>query len=244
MKAVLLLALALGLVSNCVKHTNPQPASRMSQTPQSTRIESAQSRHEVSQEREKKETPLEFRGIDFKNLSYPLSWGTRRIRLNNGHVEYYQDKVFGNAWFDFKDVYFVDLMGDGKEQAVVQLISVVCGASCDGGSDLFYFYSIDNGKLKLFWRIETGSLGYGGGLKSFAINKRILNLEAFGLCQLKGVSVSGKYGANASKFIADEITRFTFAFNRNKFRLIQREVFPNPRVDVKNYQATVNISND
>jgi hypothetical protein len=128
--------------------------------------------------------------------------------------------------------------GDGKKDAVVRLHRVSCGGSCDGGSHLFYVYSARRNRPNLYWRIETGSLGYGCGLKSLDIKGRKVTLELFNQCRRKSVSFErealpedgvGKFGATA-------YTRFRFVSNG--------KTFPFPQGDVMNYRAEINISDD
>jgi len=195
---------------------------------------------------EKKEVPSEFRIVDFKNFSYPISWKHRTIPLKDGRAEYFQDKYLGNAWFDFDDVDYIDLTGDGNKEAVVQLSAVMCGGSCDGGSALFYFFTSKQGKLTLLSRMETGSIAYECGLKSFTLTGRKLVLEVFRRCSFDGVSLNSAYDADAvgGKFIASEFTRFEFVFKGRRFVQKKRELIANPENNVKNYPSKVSISND
>jgi hypothetical protein len=255
-KALLILTLALMGGASCANQKNSQTsnagASQSTPTPASATPPVAESSRDVSKEiKETKEVPTEFKGIDFKNLAYPISWKHRTIPLKDGHVEYFENKYLGNAWFDFSDVDYMDLRGDGAKDAVVQLLQVSCGASCDGGSHLFYFYSIKRGRLRLLSRIETGSLAADGcGLKSFVLEKTTLVLEVFRVCRFDGVSLMPTYdphpnpNAQTGKYMADKFTRFVLAFSGNRFRLKKREVFPNPQEDISNYPSKVSISDD
>lgn len=194
-RALLLLTIALMIGANCASHTITQTAnagvSQTTPTPVSAKIPSPDQRSDALSDAEKKQdVPLAFKNIDFKNLAYSISWKHRTIALKGGRVEYFEDKYLGNAWFEYLDVDYIDLTGDGQKDAVVQLFWVSCGASCDGGSHLFYFYSIKRGRLTLLSRIETGSLAADGcGLKSFVIKKTTLALEVFRVCRFDGVSL-------------------------------------------------------
>lgn len=256
-KTLFLLTVALIVGVSCASHTilktsnagvsqsTPTPASAAEPSP-------LDKRSDVSNDAEKKQdVPVEFKKIDFKNISYPISWKHRTIPLKDGHIEYFEDKYLGNAWFDFEDVDYVDLTGDGKLEAIVQLHAVMCGVSCDGGSQFFYFYSIKGPQLTLLSRIESGSLGYGEcGLRSFVLEKRRLVLETFHVCRFDGTSLKAIYDphpnpdAQVGKFVADKFTRFVLAFSGNRFHLKKREVFPNPQEDNLNYPSKVSISND
>lgn len=193
-----------------------------------------------------REVPAAFRGVDFRNFSYPLNWDGQTVRLKDGKREFYEDKIFGNGWFDLSDVGYADLTGDGAEEAVVDVSWVACGASCDGGSHLFYFYSIRKGRPKLLWRIETGSIGYGCGLKSFAADARGVTLEVFKDCRPEGASLVNETDPeeHGMKFRSRVFTRLHFRFENGTFALKRREVFPNPREDVRNYPATVRVGDE
>jgi hypothetical protein len=255
-KTLFLLTVALMVGPGCANHSNPQVGntvvSRNTPTPASATSPIAENSREPSHEIKKpKDVPTEFKEIDFKNISYPISWKHRTIPLKDGHVEYFEDKYLGNAWFDFEAVDYVDLTGNGKLNAIVQLHAVMCGASCDGGSQFFYFFSVKGSKLTLLSRIESGSLGYGAcGLRSFALEKRSLVLEVFHVCRFDGTSLKAANdphpnpNAQVGKFVADKFTRFVFAFSGNRFHLKTREVSPNPQEDISNYSSKVTISND
>ena len=192
-----------------------------------------------------KNIPPEFEKVDFKNFSYPTTMRKRDIRLKDGSYEY-PDPYSGGDTFDWESVDFADVTGDGKKDAVVRLHRVSCGGSCDGGSHLFYVYSARRNRPNLYWRIETGSLGYGCGLKSLDIKGRKVTLELFNQCRRKSVSFErealpedgvGKFGATA-------YTRFRFVSNGKTVALKGRRTFPFPQGDVMNYRAEINISDD
>ena len=187
--------------------------------------------------------PIGFRGIDFKNLRYPGGQGRRRIRLRNGKDEHAYHKGLGGEIFEFEDVHYVDLNGDGKKDAIVQLFQLICGGSCDGGSHLFYVYSIRQGRLSLLSRLETGSLAYECGLKSFVLEKQKLTLELFRRCRTKGSSFqpASQGDEGEGKFTARFFTRFILQFDGQSFVLKKRSVLPNPQEDVKNYSPRVTI---
>jgi len=179
----------------------------------------------------KKDVPAEFAKVDFKNLSYPVNWKKKSVRLENGRHDYNDPEDYWNS-FKLGDVYYVDLTGDGKKEAIVDLVWEHCGGSCDGGSHLFYFYAIQRGELTLLQRISTGSLAYDCGLKSFTAGRETLIIEVFRKCSYSGGTFISKQ--QLSKFEAHEFTRFTFEAVRGKFALKKREVLPHPSGDVLN----------
>ena len=192
-----------------------------------------------------KDVPPEFEKVDFKNFSYPTTMRKRDIRLKDGSSEY-PDPYGGGDTFDWEGVDFADVTGDGKKDAFVQLHRVSCGVSCDGGSYLFYVYTARRSKPNLYWRIETGSLGYGCGLKSLDVKGRKVTLELFNRCRLRGVYFEREAADEefASKFGATEYTRFSFVSNGKRVALKGRQTFPFPQGDAKNYRAQISISDD
>ncbi len=194
---------------------------------------------------ESQKVPTKFMEVDFKNFSYPTNWRNRRVRLKNG--EFVHPEGAGGDTYTFAAVNFADLGDKTKPIAVVRLLLVSCGVSCDGGSHLFYFYTIRNRRPSLFWRIETGSLGYECGLKSFVLSQKKLTLEVFRTCQTKGTSIRESYDPDrgedesGGKFKANSFTRFVFEFNRGRFIKRRRQVLPNPDPDIINYDQQISI---
>jgi hypothetical protein len=192
-----------------------------------------------------KNVPPEFKGIDFRNFTYQTKWRNRRVRLTNG--EYVHPEGAGGDTYTFDSVDFANLHDGGKAIAVVRLLLVSCGVSCDGGSHLFYFYRIRQRKPLLFWRIETGSLAYECGLKSFDLSQRKLTLEVFRTCQSKGSSIQLSNDPDAGedesggKYLAHSFTRFVFEFNNGRFIKRRRQILPNPNPDTGNYEQQISI---
>lgn len=200
----------------------------------------------ASDESESKTVPSKFMGVDFKNFSFPTNWRNRRVRLKNG--EFVHPEGAGGNTYKFVSVDFAELEDSRHPIAVVRLLLVSCGISCDGGSHLFYFYTIRNRRPSLFWRIETSSLGYECGLRSFVLNKKNLTLEVFRTCQTKGSSIQesddweqGEDGSSGEKFRAKSFTRFVFEFNNGRFIRRRRQVLPNPNPDIINYEPQISI---
>jgi hypothetical protein len=181
-----------------------------------------------------------FHGIDFKNLSYPyrFSWGKHQrinVHLENGEYEYdFRDE---RGWFNLKNVYLVDLTGDGRAEAIVMIWHVACGVSCDGGSALFYVYSFDNHRLKPLWQYETGDNAYGCGLKSFAAKRRTMTLELFGRC-----SPRNRTASSTGKSRIKDFTRVTFKWNGTGFAGRKRQYFSVPERSVLNYEPQINVA--
>lgn len=258
MKRLLILTIALTM-ANCAGHPVSQ-TNNVAMSSSTATSDSSKAASEVrddpgkESENEKKDVPSEFKNIDFKNFSYPMSIdpamtpNLRRqtVKLTDGGYEYDDRKVGGGARYQLDEVDYVDLTGDGRKEAIVQLSQLICGGSCDGGAEFFYFYSSAQAKATLLSRIETGSLGYDCGLKLFSLKRESLTLETFKACSFNGTSIKPVYvkEEQGGKFIANEFTRFTFKFKGGRFVLKKREVFPNPDRDVKNYPAKIEISDD
>jgi hypothetical protein len=255
MKRLPLLAVYLFFILACARQSVPETNSRpMAQT--SPAVQVAQQAPETSPtpagaNEKANDAPAEFSKVDFKNFSYPITWRHQTVTLQNGRREFFEDKIFYNAWFEFMRVDYIDLTGDESKEAVVDLGWVACGASCDGGSHLFYFYSMRNHKLKLLSRIETGAMAAEEcGLKSFILNKRELVLETFRVCRFNGISVVPTYDAHPNpnfhtgKYRADKFTRFVFRNRAGRFMLQKREVLPFPQEDIGNYPQDISVSHD
>ena len=178
-----------------------------------------------------------FHGVDFKNFSFPyrFSWGKQvNVLLKNGRYEY--DFRTERGWFDLSHVYVTDLTNDKRAEAIVMLWHVACGVSCDGGSALFYIYSFDNRRLKSLWQYETGSFGYGCGLKSFSVRRGTLTVELFGRCSRRNQTDS-----STGKFLVKDLTRITFKSNGTRFVVRKRQFFSSPERDLRNYEPDINL---
>ncbi len=183
--------------------------------------------------------PEEFKQIDFEKLSYPykFSYNGRKINFVFKDENYKYDFKDDRGWFDFSDTFYVDLTNDENPEAIVILWHVSCGASCDGGAGLFYIYSVRQNKLKPLWQYETGSLGYGCGLKSFTVKDKKITMELFGRCldEMEDSSTMGK-------FQVTDTTRLTFGFNGKKFVEEKKEFISVPVRSVLNYRSEISIN--
>jgi len=180
----------------------------------------------------------DFDGIDFKNFSYPYRFSSGKylnFRLKNGQYEY--DFPNARGLVELQHVYMADVTSDQRPEAIVMLLHATCGASCDGGSALFYIYSFRRGRLIPLWQYETGSFGYGCGLKSFSAKRGTMTFELFGRCSRRNQTDSSK-----GKFLVKDVTRLTFKSNGNSFVLRKRQFFSSPERDVRNYQPEFNVA--
>ena len=248
-RALLVFVVMFG--ANCASHDTSQAnknAIQKSQpdaqpTAESAKSPTADNHSETAAAEQAHDVPAEFSGVDFRNFVYPTSYGKGSVRLKDGNYE--QAEGMGGDTFELRDVSFVDLAGDEKKEAVVELFWLSCGGSCDGGSHLFYIYESRRNKPALFWRIESGSTAYGCGLKSLAVVGRKINLELFNNCRFEGATPASKpTGGESEKFSAKVYTRFRFESNGKKVALKRREIFPYPEGSAKSYQSEIRISND
>lgn len=185
--------------------------------------------------------PVEFSRVDFKNRSYgQYKFVTGKkidLKLNHGDYEYNERPDGELGWFHLSDILFADVTGDGNPEAIIWISHVDCGGSCDGGSGLFYVYSIEGDELQELWRYETGSYGYGCGFKSLTLMNRQLMLQMFGRCADPGrFEVTGN-----RKFLVDDTTNVTFRFNGSRFVKRDTDFMSASTRDVNNYQAEINI---
>ena len=180
--------------------------------------------------------PEDFKQIDFENYSYGLytiSKGKRiDLTLFVGELELPDN----SGWFSLKDVFYRDVTGDRRPEAIVWLSHVQCGGSCDGGADLFYVFTMRNGKPKSIWQYETGSTAYGCGLKSFTIAGRQIVLELFGRCPKQAMEDPG-----SSKFLVEDLTFILLEFDGQRYAQQSIEFFDTSPTDVKNYEPAIHI---
>lgn len=182
-----------------------------------------------------------FSLVDFKNRSYGQyrfeSGEKFDLTLRNGEYEYDLGPGKGRGWVFLKDVFFTDITGDGKLDAIVWFAHVECEVSCDGGRALFYAYSAARDELKEIWRYETGPYAYGCGLKSLTVMNKQLVMQMFGRCSPPEWVTSG----GRDKFKISDTTILNFRFNGSRFVEGNSE-FVSTRVrEVKNYDATIHI---
>lgn len=175
----------------------------------------------------------------FKNRSYgqyKYSWGqTIDLKLTNGEFEYDFGPEGARGWFFLKDLLYTDVTGDGIAEALVWLVHVECGASCDGGRSMFYLFTARNEKWHEIWKYETGSYGYGCGLKSLTVLNKQLVLQMFGRCAQPDLETGSE------KFVSTHTTITQFRYNGSRFVQREMEILPSPAREVKNFDAEIHI---
>ena len=117
--------------------------------------------------------------IDFRNFTYPspLDSEYSSFTLNDGKA----DPQIGkngkreDSWYQFGSVYYVDLLGSEKKEAIV---SIGIGT---GGSASFiavYVFSTDGEKPKLLWKFVSGDRASGGLRNVYALDRQLV-LETY-----------------------------------------------------------------
>jgi hypothetical protein len=250
MKRATFLGFILLLALSCARQEIPNRADTANQTPPQTPTPALVADDAPSNDSEPAlEVPPEFKEIDFTNFSYPTNL-RGKIRLHDG--EYTRKEGGGGVTYELSSLGFTDLIGDARKEAVVDIFQLSCGGSCDGGSHLFYFYSLQKHSPTLLWRIETGSAAYQEcGLKSFQLAKKRLTLEVFQQCRIRGIKFQPSVelaeddeNCRVAKFTAQNFTRFEFEFRNGKVMRRARKVLPYPPCDIMNHEAAVDILGD
>lgn len=252
MRRGLLIALSLLLGANCAARPSAPEATARAVSPQGERAAEAVESPTpmMTPEPVKGEViPEDFKAVDFANFTYPTFTAGKGVRLKGGSFER-PYRHGGGETYELRNVSFADMTGDGKKEAIVELSVVRCGGSCDGGSHEFYVYESGGRKPRLFWRVGSGSLAYGCGLKTLTVRGRHIIIEVFKDCDFD----AGAFGSDDRKgkeeaepiykFESKEFTRFSFESDGRKVSLKGREVFPYPKGDVMNYRSEISISDE
>lgn len=191
-------------------------------------------RKELEIQNEKfRQIPEEFSKIDFRNFKYPYA------RLKNGEfIE--EDEYVGGTTYYFDDVFFANLNGDKKKEAVVMLYAVSCGGSCDGGRSIIHIYSSQRGKAKLIDFIELGSRSSGCNLKSLIIKERKIHIEQFGKCS-KNTKYE-EYRLYSCKFCVEDLTCSVYSIKNSELARESVEEIETSETNVMNYQPEISFS--
>ena len=176
-----------------------------------------------------------FKNVDFKNRSYGVyafpDGKTSDLRLEGGGLLLPN----GADSFMLRDVYYTDLTGDKRPEAIVRLSHVAGGGNSWDTSDIFYIYTRCNGKLITLWQYETGSRTSGCSLKSLTVSNQIV-LELFGNCPKQESD-----RPRPAKFGMQDLTFLLFSFDGQRFQQQVREVVSTPATKVKSYEPAIHI---
>ena len=193
-----------------------------------------------------KVVPQEFAKVNFKNFNYPSNREVRVISLKNGGYEYAYKAPKGEKYgsggedYDLKNVYFLDVTGDKKKEAIVLISVLSCGGSCDGGAYLLYIYSANYKKPKLLWRLETGSRAYGCSIKSLSIETSKINIELFGRCITEKDVEDDSLGI-LPKFNIKDSTQLLYEFDGKSFARKRKEYVSVPERNIVNYNSEISL---
>lgn len=181
------------------------------------------------------EVPEEFKNVGWDNFKFP------KFRLKDGEYEEIYKKHPGGTSYILGEVFYLDLIGDAKKEAVVFVWKVSCGVSCDGGSKTIYFYFLRTGKPALLDSLETGCRSCGCFIKSFKIENKKIHLEQFGNCRKD--SLRDDSSGYVCKFCAKNITKSVYSFNQ-KATLVRNsvEIVETPVHNVINYETEMIIN--
>ena len=184
--------------------------------------------------------PATWASVNFKYYhfgSYKLSNGKKIIlSLNNGENMYnFGDR--GHGWFSLNQIYYVDITGDLIPEAIVDVLHVECGVSCNGGAHLLFIYSMNaDGKIEKRFQYATGSYADGCGLKSMALKWRQVELELFGRCE------PATNDMTAGKFIVKDLTHLLFWISDTGFVPPETTLTATDLIDVRGYKAEIRIN--
>lgn len=181
--------------------------------------------------------PANFSRVDFYNRfygAYLLKNGkVRKLMLRDGYDRFASDT---EHWFGVKKVYYADLTGDNEPEAIVRISHVQCDVGCDGGADLFYIYSMNNGRLEKRWQYETGSYENGCGLKSLLVVDTQLVMEEFGRCHMLASRPASQ------SFVATTITLSIFDLDNEVFIRRKIDEYSITPQNLLNYEGQINLS--
>ena len=185
--------------------------------------------------------PLNYLHFDFHNRSYGLytsATGEKiKLRLTNGHYEYNDGYKVGGQQFDLSDVYYTDVTGDDKPEAIVLLWHFQCGVSCNGGNALIFIYTTSSdGILNEIWRYETGSYAYGCGLRSLTIMRKQITVQMFGNCVKSFTDHDGQ-----GKYQIPDTSLINFRLSGDGFVKKESEFFSSPVRDLTVYTPEIHI---
>ena len=123
-----------------------------------------------------------IREVDFKNFTYPwypcgypAPHGERKITLRDGEMKVDAVKNIDRLRAGLPNVSYADLTGDGKEEAIV---TVVTNFDPNGSVACIFVYTLKSGEPKLLWSHETGDRA-DGGLRSIRVEGFDLVVEQY-----------------------------------------------------------------
>jgi opacity protein-like surface antigen len=244
MKRILFLLLAVSLLSNCSgssdrvrqANTSGTPA-KVEQNPANANVDygrgsrnyeelmkQQQTQHPGNETPAVQPVPAAFKDVDFGNFDYPEVGEKFTIRLRNGKYKWQSSRYAQWREYESGTVDYVDLTGDRRRDALVN-VSDLAGSGSSGVFEIFYLYSMSNGKPRLLWSFETGAQSQCGHQTS-SINDSKLTIEVIGNCSFRNKRLFNE--DTAADIEAYHLTRFVFGWKDSKFQQLGREVIPLP----------------
>ncbi len=181
-----------------------------------------------------KSTTSDIGNFDFRNHTYPLPRGwqhpeTKEITLENGKIkpvavdvdedmadeEKAEKKAARRIGMSYVNTRFLDVTGDGQEEAIVILKVETGGAAIP---QLVYVYEWKDGKPELIWNFRTGDRA-DGGLKDIRVENGMLTIELFGQDRfLLGEIETGKITGDEEQLCCPtHFTRTHYKWNGRNF---------------------------
>lgn len=179
--------------------------------------------------------------FDFKNFTYPLPRGWQNpdgtdLTLDNGRVEpvsvdtdidmepdeIAERKARRRIGMSYVTTKFLDLTGDGHDEAIVILKVETTGAAIP---QLVYVYEWKEDKPELIWNFRTGDRA-DGGLKDIRIENGETVVELYGQDRfLLGETETGKITGDEEQLCCPTFfTRTTYKWNGNHFMLQKKRL--------------------
>lgn len=174
--------------------------------------------------------------FDFKNFTYPLPRGWENpdgsdLTLVNGRVEpvsvhtdidmepeeIAERKKRRRIGMSYVTAKYIDLTGDGQDEAIVVLKVETTGAAIP---QLVYVYEWKDDKPELIWNFRTGDRA-DGGLKDIRVENGLTVVELYGQDRfLLGEVETGKITGDEEQLCCPTyFTRTTYKWNGNHFLL-------------------------
>ncbi|CAN5496602.1 hypothetical protein BH10ACI2_BH10ACI2_07980 [soil metagenome] len=197
-------------------------------------------------DRRNKTTSAPIGDFDFRNYTYelPRGWqnpdGSTEIVLKNGHIAPVEGKLNSEDMTDeqkaeaklgrrigmtYVTTKYLDLTGDGEDEAIVVIKIETAGAAIP---QIAYVFTWKGGKPELIWPFRTGDRA-DGGLKDIRVENGLVVVELYGQDRfLLGQTETGKIGDDREQLCCPTFyTRSFYKWNGSSFTMQgKRLTFP------------------
>src|SRR5712692_5706548 len=168
-----------------------------------------------------------IRKVDFKNFTYPwypsgypAPHGERKITLRDGEMKVDAVKNIDRLRAGLPNVSYADLTGDGKEEAIV---TVVTNFDPNGSVACIFVYTLRSDEPKLLWSHETGDRA-NGGLRSLRVEGFDLVVEQY---DIKFDWAKGSYEEGTALCCPKRFIRSHYRWDGEHFEKSKSETLPN-----------------